>query len=69
MNHKIKVMWMTWKSILGVSGDPIIPIKLKEQFYKTTIRSATFDGTEFIKKKPIHKLSVAVLPKKKVECS
>ena len=47
MNHKIKVMWMTWKSILGVSGDPIIPIKLKEQFYETTIRSATLYGTEF----------------------
>lgn len=53
---------MMWKSILGVLCDPIMPIKLKEKFCKTTIISATFYGVlNFIKKKPIHKLSVAVL--------
>lgn len=62
---------MMWKSILGVLCDPIIPIKLKEKFCKTTIISATFYGVlNFIKKKPIHKLSVAVLKiKEKIDCS
>ena len=48
---------MAWRSALGVLSDRRIPIKLKENFYKTTMQLAMFYGTKCwaIKKQHIHK--------------
>jgi hypothetical protein len=62
VNYRIRVGWMKWRSALGVFCDRRIPIKLKGDFYKTTIKLAMFYGIEcwVIKKQYVHKMSVTV---------
>ena len=60
MNHRIKVRWMKWRSLLRVLCDSKIYTKLKRKFYKTSIRHALFNDTRCwtIKKQHINEMNV-----------
>ncbi|KAM1765238.1 hypothetical protein ACFX11_004391 [Malus domestica] len=61
LNHRIQAGWMKWKSASGVLCDCRMPLKLKEKFYRTTIRPAMLYGTECwaVKHQHVHKMGVA----------
>jgi hypothetical protein len=40
VSHKIKADWLKWCQAFGVLCDPRVPLKLKDKFYRTAIRSA-----------------------------
>ncbi|KAM1528699.1 hypothetical protein ACFXTI_017714 [Malus domestica] len=46
LNHRIQAGWMKWKSASDVLCDRRMPLKLKENFYRTAIRPAMLYGTE-----------------------
>ncbi|KAM3015773.1 hypothetical protein FF2_028310 [Malus domestica] len=61
LNHRIQAGWMKWKSASGVLCDRRRPLKFKEKFYRTAIRSAMLYGTECwaVKHQHVHKMGVA----------
>ena len=61
VTHRIKAGWTKWRNAFGVLCDRRIPLKLKENFYKTAIRPAIFYGTECwaVKKQHVSKMNVA----------
>ena len=54
VSHRIKVGWMKWRQASGVLCDKRIPHKLKDKFYRTTIRPAMLYGAECWPKKRRH---------------
>jgi hypothetical protein len=46
VNHRIKADWLKWCQASGVLCDPRVPLKLKEKFYRTAIRSVMLYGAE-----------------------
>ena len=61
LNHRIQVGWMKWKSASGMLCDHRMPLKLKEKFYRTTIRLTMLYGTECgaVKHQHVHTMGVA----------
>ena len=45
VTHRIKAGWTKWRNTSGFLCDRYIPLRLKEKFYKTTIRPAMLYGT------------------------
>ena len=46
ISHRIKVRWMKWRQASSVLCDKRVPHKLKDKFYRTTIRPAMLYGAE-----------------------
>jgi hypothetical protein len=46
VSHRIKAAWIKWRQTSGVLCDKKVPNKLKDKFYRTTIRSAMMYGAE-----------------------
>uniref|UniRef100_A0A0A9H0W5 Uncharacterized protein n=1 Tax=Arundo donax TaxID=35708 RepID=A0A0A9H0W5_ARUDO len=46
VSHRIKARWMKWRQASGVLCDKRVPQKLKNKFYRTTIRPAMLYGAE-----------------------
>jgi hypothetical protein len=40
VSHRIKIGWLKWYHTSGILCDPRVPLKLKDKFYRTVIRSA-----------------------------
>jgi hypothetical protein len=40
VSHRVKVGWMKWHQASGVLYDKRVPQKLKDKFYRMTIRPA-----------------------------
>ena len=61
ITHIIQYGWLKWKTTFGVLCDRIVPPKLKEKFYRTTIRSTILYGTKYwtAKNQNVTKMSVA----------
>jgi hypothetical protein len=61
VSHRIKAGWMKWRQASGVLCDKRVPQKLKDKFYRTTIRPAMLYGAECrpTKRRHIQQLSVA----------
>jgi hypothetical protein len=47
LSHRIKADWLKWRQASGVLCDPKVPLKLKDKFYRTTIRLAMLYGAEY----------------------
>ena len=47
ISHRIKVEWIKWQQASGILCDKRVPQKLKDKFYRTTIRPAKLYGTEY----------------------
>ena len=58
VNHRIRAEWVKWRSAIWVLCDRRILIKIRIKFYKAAIRLYVTECWA-IKKKPIHKISVA----------
>lgn len=60
MAHKIKASWLNWRIASGLLCDRRISTKLKEKFYRMTIRPVMLYGTDYlaVKKITIQKLSI-----------
>jgi hypothetical protein len=61
VSHRIKAGWMKWRQASGILYDKRVPQKLKDKFYRTTIRPAMLYGVECwpTKKRHVQQLSVA----------
>jgi hypothetical protein len=61
VSHRIKAGWIKWRQASGVLCDKRVPQKLKDKFYRTTIRSAMLYGAECwpTKRRHIQQLSGA----------
>ena len=46
VSHRIKTGWMKWRQASGVLCDKRVPQKLKDKFYRTTIRPVMLYGAE-----------------------
>ena len=46
VSHTIKAGWMKWRQTSGVLCEKKVPQKLKDKFYRMTIRLAMLYGTE-----------------------
>jgi hypothetical protein len=46
VSHRIKADWFKWRQASGVLCDHRVPLKLKDKFYRTVIRSAILYGVE-----------------------
>jgi hypothetical protein len=46
VSHRIKAGWLKWRQVSSVLCDPRVPLKLKDKFYRTTIRSVMLYGVE-----------------------
>jgi hypothetical protein len=46
VSHRIKADWFKWRQASGVLCDHRVPLKLKDKFYRTAIRSAILYGVE-----------------------
>jgi hypothetical protein len=59
--HRIKVGWLKWRQASAVLCDTRVPLKLKDKFYRTAIRSVMLYGAECwpIKRWHVQQLSVA----------
>ena len=70
VNHRGQVGWVKWRSASGLLHDRRIPLKLKEKFYKTTIRPAILYGTECwtILKQLVNKLRIIEMCKLRWIC-
>ena len=47
VSNRIKAGWMKWRQASGVLCDKRAPQKLKDKFYRTTIRPAILYGAEY----------------------
>jgi hypothetical protein len=47
VSHRIKADWLKWRQASGVLCDPRVPLKLKDKFYRTAIRSAMLYRVEY----------------------
>ncbi|KAG2619545.1 hypothetical protein PVAP13_3NG087801 [Panicum virgatum] len=61
VRHKISAGWLKWCQASGVLCDRRVPQKLKDKFYRTTIRPAMLYGAECwpTKRRHVQQLSVA----------
>jgi hypothetical protein len=61
VSHRIKDVWLKWRQTSGVLCDPMVPLKLKDKFYRTAIRPAMLYGAEYwhTKRRHVQQLSVA----------
>ena len=61
VTHRIKARWTNWRNASGVLCDRLVPLRLKEIFYKTAIRPAMLYGTVCwaVKKQYVSKMNVA----------
>ncbi|KAM2568845.1 hypothetical protein TB2_009032 [Malus domestica] len=61
LNHRIQAGWMKWKSASVLLCGCRMPLKLKGEFYRTSIRPSMLYGIEcwVVKHQHIHKISVA----------
>ena len=46
VSHRIKAGWIKWRQASGILCDKRIPQKLKDKFYRMTIRPAMLYGAE-----------------------
>jgi hypothetical protein len=60
VSHRIKAGWMKWRQASGILYDKRVPQKLKDKFYRTTIRPAMLYGVECwpTKKRHVQQLSI-----------
>jgi hypothetical protein len=60
VSQGIKVGWLKWHQASGVLCDPRVPLKLKDKFYRTTIRPTMLYGAEYwsTKRRHVQQLSV-----------
>jgi hypothetical protein len=60
VSHRIRAGWVKWRQTSGVLCDKKVPNKLKDKFYRTTIRPAMMYSAECwtIKGQHVHKISV-----------
>jgi hypothetical protein len=47
VSHRIKASWLKWRQASGVLCDPRVPLKLKDKFYRTTIRPDMLYGAKY----------------------
>jgi hypothetical protein len=47
VSHRIKTDWLKWCEASGILCDPRVPLKIKDKFYRTVIRSAMLYGTQY----------------------
>ena len=61
VNNRITIGWMKWKEVFGVMRDRKMPVKLKDNVFKTIIRPAMTYGSECwaVKKKDENTLNSA----------
>jgi hypothetical protein len=61
VSHRIRAGWVKWRQIYDILCDKKVPNKLKDKFYKTTIRPAMMYDTKCraIKRHHIKNMSVA----------
>jgi hypothetical protein len=61
LRYRIKVGWLKWRQASGVLCDPEVPLKLKDKFYRTTIRPTMLYRAECwpTKRRHVQQLSVA----------
>jgi hypothetical protein len=61
VSHKIKVGWSKWRQASDVLCDHRVPLKLKDKFYRTVIRSTVLYRAECwpTKRRHVQQLSVA----------
>jgi hypothetical protein len=61
VSHRIKTGWLKWRQASGALCDPMVPLKLKDKFYRIAIRSAMLYGAECwsTKRRHVQQLSVA----------
>ena len=45
VSHRIQAGWLKWRRVSGVLCDKKVPLKLKEKFYRTSVRPALLYGT------------------------
>jgi hypothetical protein len=46
LSHRIKTGWLKWRQASGVLCDPRVLLKIKDKFYRTTIRPTMLYGAE-----------------------
>jgi hypothetical protein len=39
VSHRIKAGWLKWHQASGILCDPRVPLKIKDKFYRTVIKS------------------------------
>lgn len=44
MANRVRSEWAKWRQAIGSSCDHQVPLGLKRQFYKTTVRPAIYDA-------------------------
>jgi hypothetical protein len=47
LSYRIKVGWLKWRQASGVLCDSRVPLKLKDNFYRTAIRPAMLYEAEY----------------------
>jgi hypothetical protein len=47
VSHRIKVRWLKWRQASSVLCDPMVPLKLKDKFYRIAIRPTMLCGAEY----------------------
>jgi hypothetical protein len=60
VSHRIKDDWLKWRQASDALCDPMVPLKLKDKFYRTAIRPTMLDRSEcwLIKRRYVQQLSV-----------
>jgi hypothetical protein len=46
LSHRIKASWLKWRQASDVLCNPMMPLKLKDKFYRTMIRPTMLYGAE-----------------------
>ena len=46
MNNRLEAAWAKWRKVSGVMCDKKMPMKLKDNIYKPTVKSAMIYGSE-----------------------
>jgi hypothetical protein len=46
LSHRIKASWLKWRQASDVLCNPMVPLKLKDKFYRTMIRPTILYGAE-----------------------
>jgi hypothetical protein len=47
ISYRIKAGWLNWRQASDVLCDHMVPLKLKDKFYKTVIRPVILYGAEY----------------------